>query len=147
ELDPLQKVQTSRLAGKEPAEGAGPDPKEKAPPKVAIPTPALEGDKVADIRLVRGILREIDVPSVKKDREDMRIRAESFPLFPAKALGAYAPDTVKDDNLRTAVAQAQAALQTQGDKERLQEYFNAPADKMALNKELEKKGKQLGKAM
>jgi hypothetical protein len=146
ELDPLQKVQTSRLAGKEPAEGAAADPKEKAPPKVAIPTPALEGDKVADIRLVRGILREIDVPSVKKDREEMRIRAESFPLFPGKALAAYSADSAKTP-FRDAVDKARSALQNQLDKERLQEYFNAPADKTALNKELETKGKQLGKAM
>jgi hypothetical protein len=146
ELDPLQKVQTSRLAGKEPADGAAPDTTEKPPPKVGIPTPTLEGDKVAELRLVRGILREIDVPSVKKDREDMRIRAESLPLFPAKALAAYPSDAAKTP-LRDAVAKAQTALQNQGDKERLQEYFNAPADKTAVNKELEKKGKQLGKAM
>jgi len=146
ELDPLQKTQTSRLAGKESAEGAAPDTKETPPPKVAIPAATLEGDKVADVRLVRGILREIDVPSVKKDREDMRIRAESLPLFAAKALAGYTPDAAKTP-LRDAVARAQAALQNQGDKERLQEYFNAPADKTALNKELENKGKQLGKAM
>jgi hypothetical protein len=148
ELDLLQKVQTSRLAGKEPADGAAPDPKEKMPPKVTIPTPALPGDKVAEIRLVRAILREIDVPSVKKDREDMRIRAESLPLFPAKALAPYAADGDKTGELQTALAGARAALQNQGDKERLQEYFNAPSgDKTAFNKELVNKGKQLGKPL
>src|SRR5262249_34669753 len=144
ELDPLQKVQTSRLAGKEPADGAGPDSKEKAPPKVAIPSPALEGAKVADIRLVRGIMREVDVPSVKKDREAMSVWVEWFPLFAAKALAAYGEDA-KPSPLRNAVAKAQATLQNLGDKERLQEYFNAPSDKTALNKELEMKDKQLAR--
>jgi hypothetical protein len=147
ELDPLQKAQTSRLAGMEPADGAAPDPREKLPPKVAIPSPTLEGDQVADLRVVRGILREIDAPPVKKDREEMRIRAESLPLFPAKALAAYTADSAKTP-FREAVAKAHAALQNQGDNERLQEYFNAPSgDKTAFNMELENKGKQLAKAL
>jgi len=146
ELDSLQKMQTSRITGKEPADGAAPDTKEKMPPKLVIPTPTLEGDKVADMRMIRGIVREIDVPAVKKDREDMRIRAESLPLFPAKAVEPYKDDGKMTD-FRKAVAKALTALQTQGDKERLQEYFNAPSDKANLNKELENKGKQLGKAM
>ena len=64
----------------------------------AICTPISRVRNVAEARLVRAILREVDVPSVKAD-------------------------------------------------EMLQEYFNAPADKMAMNKELENKGRQLAKAM
>jgi hypothetical protein len=145
ELEPLQKVQTSRLAGNEPAEGAAYDAKESPPARLVVPSPALPDGNVAEARLVRGILREVDVPSVKAAKDEMRLKPESLPPFPAKALEPYKADSGKTPFCE-AVIQAQKVLQTQGDRERLQEYFNAPADKMAMNNELENKGRQLAKA-
>jgi hypothetical protein len=145
ELGPLQKVQTTRVSGKEPAEGAAYDPKEKLPPKLVIDPPAQPDGTTAEPRLVRGILKEIDVPSLKPTRDDMRLKPESLPPFSAKTMDAYKADSKKTP-LRDAVALAQAALQKQGDAERLQEYF-INGDKMARDKELEAKGKQLGRVM
>jgi hypothetical protein len=147
ELAPLQKAQTSRVSGKEPAEGAAYDAQEKLPPKFVIPTLTLPDGAAAEPRLVRAILKEIDVPAVKATREDMRLKPESLPPFPAKVMDAYKADDKKSP-LRDAVAAAQTALQKQGGMERLQEYYNAPGEnKTAFNTELEKKGKQLGKAI
>jgi hypothetical protein len=81
------------------------------------------------------------------DLEDMRLKPESLPPFPAKTMDAYKADDKKSP-LRDAVETAQAALQKQGGMERLQEYFNAPGEnKTAFNTELEKKGKRLGNAI
>ena len=46
------KVQTSRLAGSEPEEGAAPDPNEKAPPKPKIASAGKSTVKAADLTLV-----------------------------------------------------------------------------------------------
>ena len=147
ELAPLQKAQTSRVTGKEPAEGASYDAQEKTPPKLVVPTIALPEGAAAETRLVRGILKEIDIPPVKATHEDMRLKPESLPPFPAKTMEGYKPDD-KKSKLRDAVVAAQSALQKHGGMERLQEYFASPGEnKTAFNTELEKKGKQLGKAM
>ena len=86
---------------------------------LAPPSPALPDGNVAEARLVRAIVRELDVPSVKAAKDEMRLKPESLPPFPAKALEPYTADSGKTPYCE-AVIQAQKVLQNQGDKERLQ---------------------------
>src|SRR5262249_23766198 len=108
ELEPFKLVQTSRLSGDEPEGGAPFNPEEPAPPKPAVA--ALEqGKDRADPRLVRGVLKELNVPPLKKSQSEGLIRFEALPPFQAKALDAYPLDNTPTP-LRDAVERAQALL-------------------------------------
>jgi Caspase domain len=107
-LDPLKLTQTSRLSGTLPDNGAPYDPNE---PLSASPVVAKldAGKGLAESRLVQGILRELNVPPVKKSQEEGLLRYESMPPFLTKALDTYPVDNTPTP-LREAIEKAQAML-------------------------------------
>jgi uncharacterized caspase-like protein len=108
ELEPLKKTQTTRLSGSELEGGAAFNPEEEAAPR---PTVAAleEGKGRADDRLVRSVLKELNVPPVKKSQTEGLIRYEALPPFQAKTLEAYPVDNTPTP-LRDAIERAQVAL-------------------------------------
>jgi hypothetical protein len=108
ELEPLKLVQTSRLSGEEAEGGAEFDPNVPPPP---TPTVAkLEGgSSLAEERSVKSILKELNVPPVKKSQSEGLLHFESLPPFQAETLGAYPVDNTPSP-LREAVERAQALL-------------------------------------
>src|SRR5207248_2430841 len=64
---------------------------------------------LAEERSIKSILKELNVPPVKKSQTEGPLRFESLPPFEAEALGAYPVDNTPTP-LREAVERAQALL-------------------------------------
>src|SRR5262249_50720314 len=67
------------------------------------------GRGLADAGQVRSILRELNVPPVKKNQAEGLLRYEAMPPFKAKVLDDYPPDDTPTP-LREAVERTQAVL-------------------------------------
>lgn len=128
-LDPLKKVQTSRLGGKEPEGGAAYDPREPLPAKLVLPAtpPSPAGGPTADLAELRAILKEIDVPPLKMTRDDQLLRPEAMPPFAAKALEPYKADA-EMTGFRQAVLKARDVLNQQLRGKRLREVWTMEGD-------------------
>ena len=92
ELAAFKVEQTSRLSGQPADDGAAYDAKEPPAPKLVLQVPQRAKEGIASLDQVASILKDIDVPPLKLTRDDMLIRAESMPPFPAKVLDLYKPD-------------------------------------------------------
>ncbi len=104
----MKLTQTSRLSGEEPESGAAFNPDEAMPPKPAVAM--LDGGKnLAEERLVKSILKELNIPPVKKSQSEGLLRFEALPPFQADALSAYPVDNTPTP-LRDAVERGQALL-------------------------------------
>jgi hypothetical protein len=108
ELEPQKLVQTSRLSGDEMEGGPTFNPEEPMPPKPTVASQALDKNR-ADPRVVRQVLKELNVPPVKKSQTEGLIRFEAMPPFPAKALESYPIDNTPSP-LREAIERAQVLL-------------------------------------
>jgi len=109
-LKPHKLTQTARLSGKEPANGAGPNPNEEMPPQLVIVSPPIPGGR-ADPALVQLMLNEInELPPVRGSRakNDM-LKPANFPAFPANVLDPYQADATSPE-LKKAVLDAVQAL-------------------------------------
>jgi len=89
----LKAQQTPRLAGKEAEGGAAPNKQEALPPKIDIPQLPPPPGGMARPDEIRGILSEIDLPSIKRARADTApLQIEAMMPFSAKKLAAYQAD-------------------------------------------------------
>ncbi len=121
------KVQTSRLTGTEPEVGAEPDPKEPAPrtPTVAAAPPRPGG--IADIGLVRSILKDVSFPPLKVAKDQKPLTAESLPPFSAETLKEYMKDG-EATPLRAEVQKARALLSDIAGQHKLNDSYRAVAE-------------------
>ncbi len=105
-LDPLKLAQTSRLSG-----SLGAQLPYDADDKLAIDPVIVAAPKknYADESLVRGILKEVNVPPIKKQQNEGLLRYEAMPPFNAETLGKFTTDNTPNA-LRDAIEQAQATL-------------------------------------
>ena len=99
----LKVEQTPRLKGNEAAEGTPPDPGEREPEKIEVPTPSAEQGATATRSDIEGILREIEIPPIKL------IREQTAPLligalipFPARTMEPYKADKVSISEVEAA---------------------------------------------
>jgi hypothetical protein len=104
----LKLKQTSRVSGEEPESGANFDPDKASPPRPTVTKPD-GGKNLAEERLVKSILKELNVPPVKKSQSEGLLRFEALPPFQADALSAYPVDNTPTP-LRDAVERGQALL-------------------------------------
>jgi hypothetical protein len=146
ELDPQQLTQTARLTGQEGTETEAVE--EAAKPVVAEMPPSATGPGVATRPQVLSILKEVDVPPVKAERDGAPFRYEALPPFPAARLNEYAADE-KLDPFRDAVMNARNLLTSLGRdaKNKLQEEFRATGNDVEMKKELTAKGQDLARVM
>jgi hypothetical protein len=85
-----QAIQTPRLSGRPPAEGAHYDADEPLPDKIELPQPSLPASGTARVEEIRQILQEIELPPIKLAREQMMpLRIESLIPFSAKVMAPY----------------------------------------------------------
>lgn len=133
-LDKDQRVQTSRVSGEEPPAGAPYDSSQPRPPTVAIEIPQPEGG-AANLEVVRGILKDLQLPAIKSARDDPSLRAEAMPTFAAKALEAYKDDGTKTP-FRDTVVRGRETLSRLVSGKRLREEFRAPANETRFKDEL-----------
>jgi hypothetical protein len=114
--------QTPRLAGFMAENGVAYDPAEPLPPPLAIELPPAAAPP-ADAALVKGILAELDVPSIKMTKEwRVPLRLEGMPPFLARDLAAYPPEAAATP-LRKAVQIARETLNQTTDRQLNYQYF------------------------
>jgi len=97
QLDPQKLVQTSRLTGMAPADGAPFDPSVPLPDKIVLRRPLLpSGGAVAGAALVGGILDEIKtippVRAINRSAQKTMLEEEYLPPFPAAAVDPFKTD-------------------------------------------------------
>ncbi len=107
ELEPLKLTQTSRLSGTLPEKQLKFDAEVKSAPEVGVVPAARTAQAKPEI--VRGILKELSVPPVKKQQDEGLLRYEALPPFEADNLDKFPPDNTPSE-LRDAIAHAQATL-------------------------------------
>jgi hypothetical protein len=127
-LGPYGKTQTTRLVGKEPETGAAYDPAEPLPPKVVPKLPAALADAYP-VDELRKLLEQVELPPIKIAQDEVPLRAEALPPFPAKVMAAYKDEGAETD-LRKAIKAAVTALGKTRDK-RLRDEWPVPADENA----------------
>jgi hypothetical protein len=145
ELEPLGKVQTSRLTGSEPEEGAEPDPKEPAPPKPKVTPPSGRPGGVADLAQVRVILKDISFPPLKVAKDHKPLTAEALPPFPAETLKEYMKDG-EATPLRAEVMKARDILNDMARYE-LVDHYSASTPEAALKKQVDKDQTKVAKVV
>jgi hypothetical protein len=122
-LEPLGKVQTSRVSGSEPAEGAAYDPAEPAPPRPKVaPLPGRPG---VSLETVKGILKGISFPPLKVSKEQSALPAEALPPFPKEVLEPYLVEGAATP-LREEVEKARALMSDLAQKPVLKDGYRAP---------------------
>jgi hypothetical protein len=112
DLMPHKLEQVSRLSGKPPEEGASYDKSQDPPPAARLALVPVPGQGSARSKaLIEQVLEQIDTPPVKPTREEVALRTDALPPFPAMALEKYETDKDKPDSkLRAAVHQTRVAL-------------------------------------
>lgn len=98
EIGAQKLVQTSRLTGSAPADGAVYDPNEPLAQLVKLKQPVAPGGEAASYAEINNILDEIKmVPPTRRTRagDDRLLQAVNLPPFPAKVLATYKPDDYK----------------------------------------------------
>jgi hypothetical protein len=99
-------VQTSRLTGSPPADGAAYDPAEPLAQPITLRQPTMPSGGAASYAEINSILDELKmVPPTRKTRsgEDRLLQATTLPPFPEKVLATYRPDDYKSiDEMRKA---------------------------------------------
>jgi hypothetical protein len=147
ELENFGLVQTSRLSGRSASnaaeEGEGDD---GSAPAVIVELAKEIGEGTATRNQVAAILKEIEVPPIKAAQEDMVLKFEALPPFPAKILNDYGA-IGGTSSLREAVEKARGLLQklNTSAEMRLQEEFRAPSNETTFKAEMTAKGKEVAK--
>jgi hypothetical protein len=134
ELVLVQKEQTTRLTGEEAPGGAAYNPQEPPPSNVVVQIPADLEKNATPRTLIAEILREAQLPPIKAARDEMKVRVDALPPFPADKMEAYKADTCAKP-FRDAVINAQTVLEklSKDPEQQLQEEFRA-LEPMALAK-------------
>jgi hypothetical protein len=145
ELENIGLTQTSRLSGQLASNGSE-EGDERNAPAVVVELPKALGEGVATRNQVATILKEIEVPPIKAAQEDMVLKFEALPPFPAKILNDYGAVGGTSD-LREAVEMARGLLQklNTSPEMRLQEEFRALSNETAFKAEMTAKGKEVAK--
>ncbi len=126
-LAPLGKVQTSRLTGSAPEDGAAPDPKEPAPPRPRVARPVGLRGGTADLTTVRSILKDVSFPPLKVAKDQKPLTAEALPPFPAETLKEYLKDG-EATPLRAEVQKARELLSDIAGRNKLTDSYRAIAE-------------------
>jgi hypothetical protein len=139
-LVPLNKKQTSRLAGTMPEEGAAFNPKEPEPQAIQIKLPPPpDGTGYATLNMINTILGEVRAPPLKISKQDSVLKAEALPPFSARVMADYLPDEGSSP-FRDAVKKAQKILSEsvagQASKSGIRDEFLNPGDVAAFNNQL-----------
>jgi phage FluMu protein Com len=111
ELGKRKLEQVSRLSGTEADSGVTFDKSEPPAPEARLalaPAPAQNRESLA---VIESVLAQIGTPSIKPSLNEVALRTDVLPPFPADALAKYEQDKPKPDSkLRPAVTQARAVL-------------------------------------